>query len=491
MKKILSVFCALLILPFTAAQVNAVPFNPNNPHDPGVNIGSTLAPGFEPSGLVWISRLNSFFVVWDNGFVAQLQRTIAADQSQQWNTVRMSGNLGCDLEGITVVDDQSNHLYLLCEYPQQIVEFDIVSFALTTVPNTNQPKIWNLQGMEGTAARGAEALTYNSARREFYVGSQFDGKMYMYSLDLNAPPGNFFDLNSPGNVAFTRFIDLHVDTDIAGLTYMAETQTTYAVFDAVNVIKELNANDEVVVDGPFDGSFDALGVDQEGIAIMPGCPGNTTQLVIAQDSGGVMLFNSYPIRCPAAVVPPAPPVEQVPPPVDPVPQPPVEPVPPATPVPPAVPAQPAQQRPKVQLGVSAVVKIAMNLLTPGPGTVVKSNMHLYDAKGEYSSMTIPAQPRATTYRVEIQARATTIDAQYPLSVTTQNVISKVAQSQLVNSTDWKTYSYQISVPANTPTELRVVSGFVGGVTRTGVKRELQVRSVNFTEILQQLLMKPR
>lgn len=467
MKKILSVFCALLILPFTAAQVNAVPFNPNNPHDPGVNIGSTLAPGFEPSGLVWISRLNSFFVVWDNGFVAQLQRTIAEDQSQQWNTVRMSGNLGCDLEGITVVDDQSNHLYLLCEYPQQIVEFDIDSFALTTVPNTNRPKVWNLQGMEGTGARGAEALTYNSARREFYVGSQFDGKIYMYSLDLNAPPGNFFDLNAPGNVAFTRFIDLHVDNDIAGLTYMAETQTTYAVFDEVDTIKELNANDEVVVDGPFDGAFDAPGVNQEGIAIMPGCPGNTTQLVIAQDSGGVMLFNSYPIRCPAAVVPP------------------VEPAPPANPVQPAV---PAQQRPTIQLGVNSVVKIIMNLLTPGPGTVVKSNIHLYDAKGEYSSLVIPAQPRATNYRVEIQARATAADAQYPLSVTTQNGVSKGVQSQMVNSTDWKTYTYQISVPANTPTELRVVSGVVGGVTFAGLKREQQVRAVSFIKLEQRVQM---
>lgn len=479
MKKTLSVICALLILPFTAAQVNAVPFNPNNPHDPGINIGATLAPGFEPSGLVWIPRLNSFFVVWDNGFVAQLQRTIAADQSQQWNTVRMSGNLGCDLEGITVVDDQSNHLYLLCEYPQKIVEFDIDSFALTTVPNTNQPKVWNLQGMEGTAARGAEALTYNSARREFYVGSQFDGKIYMYSLDLNAP----------GNVAFSRFIDLHVDTDIAGLTYMAETQTTYAVFDAVNVIKELNANDEVVVDGAFDGSFDAPGVDQEGIALMPGCPGNFTQLVIAQDSGGVMLFNNYPIRCPAAVVPPVDPAQ---PPVDPVPQPPVEPVPPAEPTPPAnpvPPAQPVQQRPDVQLGVNSIVKIVMNLLTPGPGTVVKSNMHLYDAKGEYSSLVIPAQTRATNFRVEIQARATAVDAQYPLSVTTQNVISKGVQSQMVNSTDWKTYTYQISVPANTPTELRVVSGVLGGLTRAGVKREHQVRGVSFTRVEQNLQIK--
>lgn len=265
MKIIISTFVAFFILTY-GAIAQAAYFAPN---DPGVNIGTHLDAGFEPSGIVWHSRLQSFFVVWDNGGVAQIDANGTVLSPTVW--------VGGDLEGITIIDEQTNFIYLLVEYPQQMKEYDISTRQLTG-------RSWNLNGMPGDAANGAEALSYNSSRNEFYVGAQLDGQMYVYNIDMN----------TPGNVNFSRIIRTGVNRDIAGITYSRETGHTYAVFDASNILQEYDDQDVLVQ------QYDAPGVDQEGIALMPAaCPTQTATIVIAQDSGGVLKFNSYPISCPA------------------------------------------------------------------------------------------------------------------------------------------------------------------------------------------------
>lgn len=455
MKIIISTFVAFFILTY-GAIAQASYFAPN---DPGVNIGMNLDAGFEPSGVVWHNRLQSLFVIWDNGGVAQIDAA--------GNLLHPTVQVGGDLEGITLVDDQSNFLYLLVEFPQQMKEYDISTGRLTG-------RTWNLQGMPGNAQSGAEALTYNSARNEFYVGAQLDGQIYVYTIDLN----------TPGDVNFSRIIRTGINTDIAGLSYSRETEKTYAVFDAANIIQEYT-NDDVMVQ-----QYDAPGVNQEGIALMPGCPGVVAPLLIAQDSGGVLKFNSYPIACPAPVVPPAP-AEPAP---VPVPEPIPVPVPEPAPVVPPVPVEPVPVEPQpspvpqqnqgsvpVRLGAAGEIRIdALSLFTPGPTTAVKSNVHMYDAKGEYSSIKIPAMPRVTNYRVDVDARATTVDALYSLSVTTKGALVSTSKSQTVNSVNWKTYSYTITVPANTAVELRLVSGIAAGRTQAGIVRQHEVRAIRFT-----------
>lgn len=416
MKKILSTFVAFMVL-FNGAIAQAVSFAPNLQ---SVNIGANLQAGFEPSGVVWHNRLHSLFVVWDNGSVVQID--------ENGNVLHPSALVGGDLEGITVVDDQSNYLYLLVEYPQQILEFDLSTWQLTG-------RSWNLQGMTGDRSSGAEALTYNSDRREFYVGSQYDGQIYVYNIDLSAS----------GNPAVSRVIHTGVPSDIAGLSYSKEIQRTIAVFDSSNIIQEYTNDDQMVQ------QYDAPGVDQEGITLIPGCPAATTRLVIAQDSGGVLKFDSYPIQCPVAPVAPQ--------------------------------VQPG--RPVVIGGAAnsnvLTKKVMTELLLAGPNTMVKDGVHSYDSKGEYSSITVPAAPLERHFEVTLTARATLLDFLYPLSVVTMNQNAvKTSQSQLVDCLQWKNYSYNITVPANTQTEIRIVSSVAKGKNILGVAREHQVKAITFT-----------
>ncbi len=414
MKKTLISICLLAVLPFNVLKVDAAFFAPN---DPGVNIGSTLQianPGFEPSGIVWHNRLQNLFVVGDDGDVAEID--------QNGNIIHQPVMVGGDLEGITIANDHSNYLYLLNEYPQQIVEFDISTFRLTG-------KRWSLLGMQGNAASGAEALTYNSAKGLFYVGSQYDGQIYVYNIDLN----------TSGSSNFLRVIHTGINNDLAGLSYSRDTERTYAVFDSSNIIQEYN-NDDVMVQ-----QYDAPGVDQEGIALLPGCPANTAALVIAQDSGGVLKFNTYPITCPVR------------------------------------PAQ-NQQSLSFQLVAPIYKFLTSNFLTPGPKTTVKDTMHLYDSNGEYSFVQFPERATDVEYRVDLDARAVTNDTFYNLSVVTTDGVKVTSQSQLINSVDWKNYSYSIVIPAHTMLEFRVVSGVVAGRNLAGVSHEHQLRSLSFTEI---------
>jgi hypothetical protein len=236
------------------------------PSDSGVNIGTKLDAGYEPSGIIWHNRLQSLFVIWDNGYVTQMDTS--------GNIIHATTYVGGDLEGITVVDDQSNFIYLLVEYPQKIVEYDISKWATTG-------KSWTLQGMTGNSASGAEALTYNKDKGVFYVGSQYDGQIYVYDIDLN----------TSGSPSYSYKISTGIGFDSSGVYYLADTKRTYAIFDSSNFIQEYDSNENLVT------QYNLPGNDQEGVALLPNCSTNKATIFIAQDSGAVMKYNGYPIVC--------------------------------------------------------------------------------------------------------------------------------------------------------------------------------------------------
>jgi len=446
MKKMLIFFLACLVFIFLPHESNAVTFSPN---DRGINIGTQLDRGYEPSGVVWHNRLQSLFLVWDNGYVTQTDIN--------GNILHRSVRIGGDIEGITVANDQSNFIYLLVEYPQKIVEFDISTWTLTG-------KQWLLEGMQGNSASGAEALTYNTDKELFYVGSQFDGNIYVYDIDLNIS-----QVVSPSHSITTA-----IANDIAGLHYSADTKRTYAVFDSANKIQEYDNNDTLVI------QYDLPGRDQEGVTLLPGCPNNTTTLVIAEDSGAVMKYTTYPITCPVAEPQPVDNDHD------------------------GFPAEADCNDNNAQIN-SGMVEIQNDgndndcnsatadwvrtynstTITPYSNTQIREDYHIFDQKNEFSYIRLPGQPTAGWYAFDLEARGTTLDTLYGLGIYVRNSQGRYTKMREINDLGFKTYRYYYYIPANTPTEVRFISN-VRGTDPTGAKREHHLKTVTLTRVEEQL-----
>lgn len=441
MKKSLFLLSFLIGFALFFDTAKAVSFAPN---DPGVNIGTHLDQGYEPSGVVWHNRTQSLFLIWDNGYVTQMDSS--------GTILHPSVRVGGDLEDITVVDDQTNFLYLLEEYPQKIVEFDISSW-------TKTGRSWTLQGMPGNSVDGAEALTYNPLTNEFYVGAQADGQIYVYSVDLQ----------NSGSVNFSRMIPTGVARDIAGLQYSFDAQKIYAVFDASNQLKVYDARNDTLV-----AQYDVPGFDQEGVTVLPGCPGVSAPIIIAEDSGRVMKYESYPLVCP-------------------------------------LPSETDADHDGFMADVdcndqnAAVYPRNLELINDGidndcnsrtPDSVksfdvqqvnrsrtasVREDYTVFDAAGEFASVTLPARMQGAWYLVELESRTNTVDGGlFHLGVAVPQ-IENIAQTKTIDSTEWKTYSFYNYIPANKRAEIQFVTD-VSGRNIRGVKREVDLRRVTVTRL---------
>ena len=60
------------------------------------------------------------------------------------------------------------------------------------------------------------------------------------------------------------------------------------LYDSANKIREITTSNEFLIE------YDAPGSNQEGITLLPTCPGIDAQLFIAEDSGKVMRYDGFP-----------------------------------------------------------------------------------------------------------------------------------------------------------------------------------------------------
>jgi hypothetical protein len=236
------------------------------PAGPGTEIGHEGAPGglptpFESSGVIWHPGRNSVVVVSDDGLVAELPAD--GGTPSVWP-------LPGDLEALALKDPASSLIYVGVENPDSVVEFDLATGAPTG-------KSWNLTPwMTGPSNEGLEALA--CVNGVFYAGLQLNGTIFRFTLGAG------------GAVSFLGSFPSHLGrTDLSGLDFDPNTGVLYAIHDTANVIVEYDAA------GSFLREYALAGSDQEGVALMIGAPGAATRLFLAQDTGEVVRYESYPV----------------------------------------------------------------------------------------------------------------------------------------------------------------------------------------------------
>ena len=262
-------------------MVPTVVFGASWPGDSGIEIGGNLGAGYEPSGAVWHEERGTLFIVGDDGDNTEMDSD---------GTIVNSLSPGGDYEGVTVADSESDYIYIGVENPDTILEVDI-----SGDPWVLSGKSWDLTSwMSSTDPnQGLEALTY--INDHFYAGLQEDGKIYVFDINREVS----------GDVSFVETITLQSGlTDISGLDYQSDTETLYAIFDGANKLFEADK------DGNVSAEYDLPGNDQEGVALNPGCPDETTDIYIAEDLGPELWkYGSFPIDAEScsSPTPPTPP----------------------------------------------------------------------------------------------------------------------------------------------------------------------------------------
>ncbi|MBM3985691.1 MAG: hypothetical protein FJ296_08415, partial [Planctomycetes bacterium] len=236
------------------------------PAGPGTEIGHEGQPGglpagFETSGVAWHPGRGTVVAVSDGGLVAELSPE---------GGVLAVWPLPGDLEAVDVPDPASARILVGVEHPDGVVEFDLASGQPTGAA-------WNLTPwMTGPANEGLEALACVDG--EVWAGLQFDGTIFRFQLG----PG--------GSVQLLGSAPSHLGrTDLAGLDHDACTGVVLALHDAANVLVEYDES------GAFLREYAAAGSDQEGVALRGGAPLATTRLFIAQDTGELMRYESWPV----------------------------------------------------------------------------------------------------------------------------------------------------------------------------------------------------
>lgn len=244
-----------LLLSVSVSVQSAAPFPPEAL--PGVPVGGSLPSYYEASGIVWHSGMQLFYLVSDNGIVSSM--TESGTNLRHWT---VSG----DLEAVTVAFSQSDFIYLGCEHPDSILEFNIVTGEVTRVFELTY---W----MRGPNDSGLEALTFVPDATDpegglFYAGLQATGEIFVFRLPI-------LTSSTRTNVTHIRTIGaVNGVSDISGLHYTPSQDVLYAVYDGASLLRAMRP------DGGVIGEWELPGTDQEGVTLKGG------ELYICEDYGG-------------------------------------------------------------------------------------------------------------------------------------------------------------------------------------------------------------
>lgn len=246
----------------------------------GANISSAVLArnsGFEPSGAVWHEGRGAFLVIGDDGDLAEISAS-GALLNYWW--------VGGDLEDVTYSDSSSNLVYLADEGNSRAIEFDLSSGALTGRTWSFADYISSVSGsgLEGLTwvPDGAHPFGTTSMGGLFYAGWQYDGDIFIYEPESSGASTYLYEIHTASGYS-----------DISGLDYDEDTETLYAVYDGLNLIEEWDTTSSTLL-----ASYTLPGYDQEGVAVVSSCSSGTASVLVAEDSGRVMLYGGYPVSCP-------------------------------------------------------------------------------------------------------------------------------------------------------------------------------------------------
>ncbi len=235
---------------------------------PGVEIGSGLPAGYEPSGAVWHTHLYKLFTVWDNGIVSMMDHD--GTNITNWS---VSG----DLEGICVADANSDFVYVGVEGPEDgVKEFNIVNGQVTRFFNLT-PWMHSLDPNLGLEALTFVPDTASSEGGYFYAGLQETGTIYIFELPI---------VSSSTDTMVTFIDSIHTGIPlISGLDFNIEYGLLYAMWRILPRLRVL------LLDGTILAVWNLPGDSQEGVALWSGLSPGQAQIFIAEDNGEVWRYD--------------------------------------------------------------------------------------------------------------------------------------------------------------------------------------------------------
>ncbi len=258
---------------------------------------SPTPPGFEPSGIVWDDFTGALWLVGDEGQIARMLRDGGSPSC--WSL-----KSGADLESIAVTGDV-NKIYLGVEYPPQILEYNSSSTAAPSSANRS----WLLPGMTATASNGMEGMTWvpngdhpypdSSSGGLFFASSQSDGTIYVYDVNLA--------VSGSTPVLLDTFTPDNNQTDISDLYYSPQTRTLFVLYDTANLLREIDTSTTQFQTIHIYSLPTSTTLDEEGVTLLPQCPGATTKIYLADDgtAHNVFSFTGYPQLCTTVLAPTA------------------------------------------------------------------------------------------------------------------------------------------------------------------------------------------
>jgi hypothetical protein len=209
------------------------------------------------------------------------------------------------LESIAVTGT-SPKVYLGVEDPPTILEYNSSSTAAPWASG----KSWEFD-LPVSAGSGMEGLTWvpngyhpyaNSASGGlFYASGQSDGRVYVYDVNLS-------QTGTTPVAPLGWFTPLARQNDISDLFFSSDTRTLFVLYDSANQLLEVDTSTKSYqVMSTY--TLPTYTIGQEGVTLLPQCPGAKTDIYIADDTNGashvVYRLNNFPQLCTAALAPTA------------------------------------------------------------------------------------------------------------------------------------------------------------------------------------------